>query len=218
MDKLKFCASSLQTWGRGLARHFKDKIQACSQLLSRLQASSDPVSTADYYRARSQLNALLAQEEMYWKQRAKCHWLEGGDSNSRYFHAMASTRKRTNSIERIQDNSGIWRSTKDEINLVAVEYFSNIFQEDLTEYELDLHFIQPMISIKDNAQLTTPFSIGEFRQAAFQMHQDKSPGPNGFNPAFYQKFWPLVGNDLFLLCSRWLGYRPRTWHAQSHHS
>ena len=34
MDKLKYCASSLQTWGRGLARHFKDKIQACSQRLS----------------------------------------------------------------------------------------------------------------------------------------------------------------------------------------
>ena len=142
---------------------------------------------------------------MYWKQRAKCHWLEGGDSISRYFHAMASTRKRTNSIERIQDNLGIWRSTKDELNSVVVEYFSNTFQADLSEYELDLHFIQLMISIKDNAKLTAPFSIDEFRQAAFQMHRDKPSGPNGFNPDFYQKFWSLVGNDLFLQCSRWLG-------------
>ena len=62
-----------------------------------------------------------------------------------------------------------------------------------------------MISIEDNAKLTIPFSIDEFRQAAFQMHQDKRSGSNGFNPAFYKKFWLLVGNDLFLQCSKWLG-------------
>ena len=30
-----------------------------------------------------------------------------------------------------------------------------------------------------------------------QMHLDKSPGPDGFNPAFYQRFWDLVGDDVY---------------------
>ena len=36
------------------------------------------------------------------------------------------------------------------------------------------------------------------------MHPDKSPGPCGFNSAFYQKLWPLVGNDFFTQCTIWL--------------
>lgn len=29
------------------------------------------------------------------------------------------------------------------------------------------------------------------------MHPDKSPGPGGLNPAFYQKFWSTVGDNIF---------------------
>ena len=36
------------------------------------------------------------------------------------------------------------------------------------------------------------------------MHQDKSPALDDFNPAFYQKFCPIVGNDLFQNCTKWL--------------
>ena len=36
------------------------------------------------------------------------------------------------------------------------------------------------------------------------MHPDKAPGPDGFNPAFYQRFWPLLGNDVYQTCSKWL--------------
>ena len=28
------------------------------------------------------------------------------------------------------------------------------------------------------------------------MHPDKSPGPNGMNPAFYQKIWSIVCKDI----------------------
>nr|DAD19321.1 TPA_asm: hypothetical protein HUJ06_020784 [Nelumbo nucifera] len=36
------------------------------------------------------------------------------------------------------------------------------------------------------------------------MHLDKSPGPDGLNPTFYQKFWPLIGKDIFQAVVSWL--------------
>ncbi|CAK8579668.1 unnamed protein product [Lathyrus sativus] len=36
------------------------------------------------------------------------------------------------------------------------------------------------------------------------MHPDKSPGPDGFNPAFYQKFWHLCGDDIWVAAKNWL--------------
>ncbi|RVW81652.1 Transposon TX1 uncharacterized 149 kDa protein [Vitis vinifera] len=41
-------------------------------------------------------------------------------------------------------------------------------------------------------------------ERAQQMHPDKSPRPDGFNPAFFQHFWLLIGNDIFHACSSWL--------------
>lgn len=40
-------------------------------------------------------------------------------------------------------------------------------------------------------------SKDEVRNALFQMHPDKAPGPDGMTPAFFQKHWNVVGNDVF---------------------
>ncbi|MCH93169.1 RNA-directed DNA polymerase (Reverse transcriptase), partial [Trifolium medium] len=39
------------------------------------------------------------------------------------------------------------------------------------------------------------------------MHPDKAPGPDGFNPAFYQHFWELCGNDIYEAAMEWLERR-----------
>lgn len=64
--------------------------------------------------------------------------------------------------------------------------------------------ISPMVNDEINADLIRPFDIEEFRQALFQMHPDKAPGPDGFNLAFFQKFWNLLKDDLFCNCKSWL--------------
>lgn len=36
------------------------------------------------------------------------------------------------------------------------------------------------------------------------MHPDKAPSPDGMNPAFYQNFWDICGNDIFHAACSWL--------------
>ena len=52
-----------------------------------------------------------------------------------------------------------------------------------------------VFSLEENEILVAPFSKEEFTKAIKQMHQEKSPGPNGLNPTFYQHFWPLIGSQ-----------------------
>ena len=79
---------------------------------------------AEYNKTKDLFNELQAQEETFWKQRAKCHWLEGGDSNSRFFfHSIASFRKRTNMIVQLRDNLGGWVTTQDGIFALVESYF-----------------------------------------------------------------------------------------------
>lgn len=47
-----------------------------------------------YFYERNVLNELMAQEETYWRQRAKVFWLEEGDTNSHFFSCFCvSTEK-----------------------------------------------------------------------------------------------------------------------------
>ena len=172
-----------------------------------MQSSHHPLDTATYRQVRAQLNDLLAQEEDFWKQRAKSHWLEGGDLNSKYFHAVASARKPHINIEKIRDMYGAWVSSQAEICIVAGDYFVDLFmapQRTLDHWPLDF---SRTVSKEDNMFLTSPFRADEFKDALFQMHPDKSLGPDGFNSAFFQHFGPVVGTYVVNHCVTWLRKR-----------
>lgn len=65
-------------------------------------------------------------------------------------------------------------------------------------------FASPSISQKDNKRLLAPLVEEEFRVALSQMHSDKAPGPDELNPAFFKRFCPLCGADIFYACCHWL--------------
>lgn len=54
------------------------------------------------------LNQLWKQEETYWGQRAKMHWLKDGNHNSKFFHLSIIGRRARNHIVKIRDTSGEW--------------------------------------------------------------------------------------------------------------
>lgn len=66
----------------------------------------------------------MKEDELWWAQRAKSHWLQAGDKNSRYFHKKATQR---NTIKSIQDVDGRCWSDINHINSIFIDYFTNIF-------------------------------------------------------------------------------------------
>ncbi|XP_031106123.1 uncharacterized protein LOC116010749 [Ipomoea triloba] len=53
-----------------------------------LRGRRDPASLPEFQRIEDQLSRLEAQEDAFWKQRAKKHWLRGADANTRFFHRV----------------------------------------------------------------------------------------------------------------------------------
>lgn len=43
----------------------------------------------------------------------------------------------------------------------------------------------------------------EVREALFNMHPTKAPGPDGFHAIFFQTFWDIVGGDVVALVQNW---------------
>ncbi|CAH9125745.1 unnamed protein product [Cuscuta epithymum] len=40
----------------------------------------------------------------------------------------------------------------------------------------------------------------EVKEAVFAMYPDKSPGPDGMSPGFFQHFWDVIGPDVVSFC------------------
>ena len=59
---------------------------------------------------RHELNVMIEKEEIFWHQRSRVAWLKEGDRNTKFYHACASQRKRTNTILGLRDDQGEWYS------------------------------------------------------------------------------------------------------------
>lgn len=68
------------------------------QLEKAWQKPSQVVDRKETRKLETQVNNMLIEEEMYWKQRSKTDWLREGDKNTKFFHSKASARKRKNKI------------------------------------------------------------------------------------------------------------------------
>jgi hypothetical protein len=150
------------------------------------------------------MSSLLAQEDAFWRQRAKIHWLQDGDSNTKFFHAMASAKKKRNMIMKLQAENGEWVEKQEELCSVAKNYFDTLFSGNTGISNSILNYVPETITEDDNIMLLAPFKKEEFREALFQMNSNKSPGPDGLNPAFYKRFWDISGEEIFKTGVMWL--------------
>jgi hypothetical protein len=204
------CAEKLKWWGRRKRTRFKQEVAECSEVMERLRGCLDPTNSGRFKEVQERHARLLVQEETYWRQRAKMHWLREGDLNTNFFHMTATSRQRKKKIDKLVNDENITVTTQPELCGVALKYFDHLFRASSTRHDPILSLIVPKITEEDNDRLVMPITKEELKEALFQMHPDKAPGPDGFNPAFYQHFWELCGNDVFEATKEWLerGYFP----------
>jgi hypothetical protein len=138
------------------------------------------------------------------------HWLKEGDLNTKFFHMSATTRQKKKKIVKIVNEANVEVKSQPEICETARNYFEHLFQANITAHDPILSIITPKITEEDNGRLVAPITKEELKAALFQMHPHKAPGPDGFNPVFYQHFWDMCGNDIFASVKEWLdrGYFP----------
>jgi DNA polymerase/3'-5' exonuclease PolX len=185
IDRIARCANKLQRWGRRKRVKFKEEINTCVREMEALRDNQGEAESRRYQELSDRHATLLVQEEEYWKQRAKMHWLQEGDLNTRFFHMSASARGKKKKVTHLVDEAGTEVHTQEDLCEVAKHYFDTLFKYNSGIHEPVLNLIQPRVTEDDNHLLMAPLTKIEFQQALFQMHPNKSPGPDGFNPAFY---------------------------------
>lgn len=206
-DRLSEVAVKLNYWGRNLVANQRKEIKECRQKLSFLREHATPENSFDFDITNRKMISLLVKEEEHWKQRAKLFWLKDGDSNTKFFHAYANGRRKKNFIRRLKNGDRNWVSEPHGLHSVVTNYIINLFSDSNGSAALVTDKMRRCISDRDNCLLDAPFSKEEFKEALFQMHPDKAPGPDGFNPRFFQHFWDSIGDTVFAAGVSWLQNR-----------
>lgn len=130
--------------------------------------------------------------------------MEEGDSNSKYFHATASSRKKLNHITQLKRDDGATVSNQMELCRLLKEYYSEVFTASPNASNCTQYDSERRITQTQNEMLVEDLSFDEFTRAIKSMHPDKASGPDGLNPAFFQHFWSLFGKEVFNCCRDWL--------------
>ena len=111
---------------------------------------------------------------------------EGGGHNTRFFHRVANTHRRTNHIRGIEVD-GVLYEDEEEVRAKVVHFYQSLYAEsDIWHPSMDgLEFA----SIKEDERLDleNDFSKEEVVKVLQEMEGDKAPSPDGFTMAFFQK-------------------------------
>ena len=124
----------------------------------------DEVSIRQLKELKATLSHRLDQEATYWRQRLKFFWLIDGDSNTRFFHASASARKKKNEITGLINEEGDWVQTDEGIQRVVVDYFKALFSDSTGKYDEVLDCVDNIVMNEENVALLSPFSKDEFKE------------------------------------------------------
>ncbi|KAK8683424.1 hypothetical protein V6N13_039485 [Hibiscus sabdariffa] len=77
-----------------------------------------------------ELENILDQEKLIWRQKSRIDWVVLGDRNTRYFHCKAVCRKQRNRINALKLPSGEWCSNPTTLRAVAAQFFQTLFTVD----------------------------------------------------------------------------------------
>ncbi|KAL4351250.1 hypothetical protein GQ457_06G036320 [Hibiscus cannabinus] len=192
-NMLRECKLASKTWLVRSKQSEPDSISTLESKITNLEAAyangeSDHNQFVELQVTRTQLWKKIRQDEREWLQKSRLKWFEAGDKNTRYFHIVASTRRRKNSIDKLSVGSRV--VTKPEkIKAEVEDHFQKIYNNVNTIKAEHLNCNLKVLSVEDANKIEEPFSIDEIWSVLLATDGSRAPGPDGFNMNFLKRFW-----------------------------
>lgn len=120
--------------------------------------------------------------------RSRIGWLKAGDRNTDYFHNYASVRRAKNRINKLRDESGVWRDNIPDLNPFISGYFAGLFSIEVDEPDPEvINKVIPKVDDHMNGILMQEYTAEEVKKALFSIGDMKAPGPDSLHAVFFKK-------------------------------
>ena len=105
-QKIKNTRLALIKWEKVAFGNTKASLRDKHRVLEELISKNDPALGERIRETNAEINNILHQEELAWRQRSRAIWLPAGDKNTKFFHQKATQRKRRNQIVGVFNTEG----------------------------------------------------------------------------------------------------------------
>lgn len=191
-------SSKIKKWNREEFGRIDESREALSKFVENLDlegerrelSSEEMEDRNDALRRIWDLNRM---EEISWRQKSRVNWLKEGDKNTRFFHRIASLRRRINFVGRIRKGNRILEIPQEVMEEVA-RFFETLYMDDFGARPKLEGLFFPSISLEDRSLLERAFEE-EVLRALEEYGGDKAPGPDGFNFSFIKARWGFLKED-----------------------
>ena len=207
--KRKALKLDLKKWNEKVFGHVGVKK---NQLMSELNELDALAEIRHLTREEIQKKALFVADlertcllkEISWWQKSRALWLREGDKNTKFFHRLANSNRRYNSISTLSIN-GELSTDSDVISEFITQFYQHLFEEEDCDRPLLDGLDFSMITKADALWLERPFDKDEVAGVVSGFNGDKAPGPDGFSMGFFQCCWDTIHLDIMAVLNYFHG-------------
>ncbi|KAG7579199.1 hypothetical protein ISN45_Aa03g033600 [Arabidopsis thaliana x Arabidopsis arenosa] len=201
-EALEVLRVKLKVWNRDVFGNVHNKKENLLAEITSIHEELDQYQTDALLEKEDQLikelETVLEQEETIWFQKSREKWIALGERNISFFHTSTVIRRRKNRIEALKNDEGQWVSNPEELESLANSYYQKLYSmEDVSQTVPALsHNGFLRLTREEKVKLSNLIVASEIEIAMRSMGAFKSPGPDGYQPVFYQKSWDIVGESV----------------------
>ena len=149
----------------------------------------------EHYQAKADLERIMLMEEISWRQKSRLLCLKEGDKNTKFFHRLANSHRRNNTIgQLLVDEEEI--NNQDTIKEKIVEFYKALYSESSIHRPLLDGTEFSVLEDKMSCWLERCFSEDEVFEVVSNMNGDRAPSLDGFTMSFFQSCWGILKEDV----------------------
>ncbi|XP_038986473.1 uncharacterized protein LOC120111970 [Phoenix dactylifera] len=201
--RLELTRRRLRRWNREEVENIFRRTEEEEEAIDRLQsqeAQRGGLSEEEMGELRSHLalhDSLLRQRDTLWRQKSRIQWILEGDRNTRFFHQATMIRRHQNKIRIIRSEDGQMSEDPDMIRRIMESFFKARWTEPLGgRRRVEMPMPTVRVSEEETDVMIRLVSEEEMKAAVWSLEGDKAPGPNGFPPLIFRRYWMVVGQDI----------------------
>lgn len=121
--------------------------------------------------------------------------MKEGDKNTQFFHRLVKVHTVRNKILRLQTDEGNWTNDYEEVKVLTVKFFENLFSESNPQSIPTQIWTGKTLNKEQANVLLTSITCKEIRDTLFSLKYDSVPGSDEYTVEFYKSNWTMVGDE-----------------------
>nr|XP_025665300.1 uncharacterized protein LOC112763991 [Arachis hypogaea] len=199
LQKMKALRKPLRQWNKECSGSIESNLVKLEEEMKKVdeekeKGGDDECLLARAMAIRNVIEVWYGRREDYWKQLSRLRFASQMDKNTKFYHSVAKTRRRSKVIEEIHINGNCYRGVGRVKNEVR-QFYKELYKEEQILNILFNKSLVKSISAAEASSMELIPSKEEIKSAVWHCPPSRAAEPDGFNFKFIRRLWEVIGDE-----------------------